>query len=441
MYGPASPEYNIKRMIVAVCRRWWDVGIELLYKEVVIRRADCLAFLLRTLVAPGSRVGRLITRMVISCIVPFEDDLIVFEESMKHVIANCPSLSNLVFDPSFPPLSQLTTDRIFRSLQIGDGTFNITHLDWGYSLLIGDLVRLLQHCPSLESLQFHLHDRHSDVQKVIGTTVLLPHLQELQLLRYDATNNAIEHFESKFAARWSMPQLQKFTYNNNGPSAFADITGFCQIHGSSLRCLHLGPDWREWIGTDTLQGILNQCPALEHLVLWVSGNLRTVSSLGHPKIVWIDAWVDLCRTRELETFLHTKPQGLPSLNRVRVFDNRLWRPFAINLPYLLPPANAILEDGLEYDYIDYNIKQEGNLVYRTDLTWSLFDGEGCTSDEGSDFDGDTDGDASDGDSTSADDDSSSSEEEGNTYESDVEEETPATDPELALASFLSILES
>jgi hypothetical protein len=378
--------------------------------------------------------------MVISCFVPFGDDLTVFEESMKHVIANCSSLSNLVFDPSFQ-LSQNKPwwRRVSRSLRIGDGALNIRHLNWGYNLLLDDLVSVLQYCPNLESLQFHLHDdHHSDFQKAISTNVLLPRLQELQLVRHNGSNPLIEHAESRLAARWLMPQLQRFTYNNNDFRGIVDMAGFCRIHGGSLRYLHLGPDWRKWVGKDALQGILDQCPALEHLVLWMSGNLHTVCSLVHPKIVWIDVWVvEMASTLKiLESFLQTRPQGLLSLDRVRVFDSRLWRSHATDLPSLLPPATAVLEDGFEYNYIGLNIKQQGNLVFRTDLTWNLFDGEGNSSDEGSDFHEDAGDDTSDGDtSDSDDDDNSSSGEESSTCESDVEER------EFALASFLSILES
>jgi hypothetical protein len=442
IYGPDTSEYTIMRAIVAVCRRWWDVGIELLYKEVIIRWADSLALLLRTLVAPGSHVGRLIKKMVISCFVPFGNDLTVFEESMKHVIANCSSLSNLILDPSFGLSQNAPYNSISRSLRIEDGVLNIRHLDWGHNLLLYDLVSVLQYCPNLESLRFHLHDdHHHDFQNAISTSVLLPRLQELQLVR-DSPNPLIEHAESRLTARWSMPQLQRFTYDNNDFPRFVnrlglvDIVGFCRIHGGSLRYLHLGPDLREWVGKDALQGILDQCPTLEHIVLWMSGNLHTVCSLVHPKIMWIDVWVEMVSTLKiLKNFLQIRPQGLLSLDRVRVFDNRLWRPHATDLPFLLHPATAVLEDGFEYNYIGLNITQKGNLVCRTDLTWNFLDGEADTSDDGSDFHEEASDDTSNGD-TSDDDDNSSFGEESSTSESDVEQ-----NPEFALASFLSILES
>jgi hypothetical protein len=62
-----------------------------------------------------------------------------------------------------------------------------------------------------------------------------------------------------------MPQLQRLT-------SFADVTLFCRTYGHSLQYFHLGPDWRSWSYT-TVQTILDECPLLEHLVLW---------NLDHP---------------------------------------------------------------------------------------------------------------------------------------------------------------
>jgi hypothetical protein len=388
--------------------------------------------------------------MVISCPVPFGNDLTVFEESMKHVIANCPYLSSLVFDPSFQRMSAM---RLGRSFPIGDGPLNIRRLEWGYNLLLGDLVSLLQYCLGLESLQFHLHDEDQpDFEKAIGTSVVLPHLQELQLVRHNPGHATIAVAESRLAAQWSMPQLQKFTYNSRDPcNNPVDIVGFCRIHGCSLRYLHLGPDWREWGHPTiaTLQDILNKCPALEHLVLWTSGNLRTVSSLIHRKIVWIDLWVCMHNNKELvKKFLRTKPCGLSSLDRVRVFDKGLWRPHATDLPSLLPPATAVLEDGFGYNYLDLGIKQKGNLVFRVDLPWDSFDGEVNASGDAGNSDSDdhtSDGDSNDDDDDDDDDDALWYEEECMDCEEDEAEMGYSgrfpMDPEFELASFLSILES
>jgi hypothetical protein len=86
-----------------------------------------------------------------------------------------------------------------------------------------------------------------------------------------------------------------------------------------------------------VQKIIDKCPILEHLVLWMSGDFDIIHSLSHPKIIWMDIWVELPPIlNSVETFSQTNASGLSSLRRMRVFDNRLWRPRGPDLPALLP---------------------------------------------------------------------------------------------------------
>jgi hypothetical protein len=117
-----------------------------------------------------------------------------------------------------------------------------------------------------------------------------------------------------------------------------------------------------------VQKIIDKCPILEHLVLWMSGDFDIFHSLSHPKIIWMDIWVELPPIlNSVETFSQTNASGLSSLRRMRVFDNRLWRPRGPDLPALLPPE-AAFENAFEYTYFGLNIQQTGHLVFQTDQT-------------------------------------------------------------------------
>jgi hypothetical protein len=153
---------------------------------------------------------------------------------------------------------------------------NITHLDWGYCLLLSDLISLLPQFPNLRSLHFYLrsYDRpdQPDVENVLSNLVVLPNLRELHFVRLDGPWGLDNYVDSRLAAQWSMPRLERFTYANTRCLGFANIVGFCQIHGGSLRYLHLGPNWRKWIRYNEVQDVIDECP-LEHFVVWMSGNL------------------------------------------------------------------------------------------------------------------------------------------------------------------------
>jgi hypothetical protein len=273
--------------------------------------------------------------------------------------------------------------------------------------LFSDLVSFVQHCPNIESLRFHLrscdlnglHDiekaldietlypESSDLVQALDIVLVSPNLRELRLVRSDVIGNSIDRLDLRLGAQWSMPQLQRFTYVNTNSLNFADIAGFCQIHGRSLRYLQLGPEWRHWNQDDTVQGILDECPLLEHLVLWMS-TLDAIYPLSHLNIMWVDMWVDMSiNMHNLETFTRAKPQNLSSLRRMRLFDRRLWRPYTPDLLTLLPPETATLEDGFEYKYSGCDIYQKDQFVLPEGLTILFAEGAGVEDeDEGSDFD-------------------------------------------------------
>jgi hypothetical protein len=188
-----SEEYQIKRFLVAVCRHWWHVGMELLYGNIIIRSVENFAAFHRTLVAPGSCAGRLVRKMMISCVVPFGDHLMMFEECMKRIIVHCPLIASLAVDLSFRPSSVDTRPwhppyqnlgLLLRTMHVSDVTLNITYLHWGCCLQLRDLVSMLQHCSKLKRLQFYPHtqdelERYDVEDYPDDTLVVLPNLQEL----------------------------------------------------------------------------------------------------------------------------------------------------------------------------------------------------------------------------------------------------------------------
>jgi len=284
-----------------------------------------------------------------------------------------------------------------RPLRISDGTLNITHLDWGYCVQLSDLVSLFPRCPNLTSLRFHLRSYDTldqpDLENALRNSVVLPNLVALHFVRSDGDwgppNRPETYVDTLLAAQWSMPRLERFTYGNTRSVGFANIVGFCQIHGGSLRYLHLGPDWRDWILNDSVQKIIDECPLLEHLVLWVSVDLDIIHSLQHPTLMWMDVWLKLPPIlKNVETFSQKPTPGIPCLRRMRIFDNGLWHERATDLPSLLPPEVAVERNGLEYAYFGQNIRQLGHLVFQIDQTISNVTFEPSSDDEGSDFDPD-----------------------------------------------------
>jgi hypothetical protein len=432
-----------------------------------VRSVDNLARLHRTLTTSGSDVGRLVKKLVVSCVVLFAD-LTPFEQCLRQIIASCPDLSHLVIHPSFHPVFinlrpwtplsfQEHTEVKLRSVCAFDKILNITRLDFGSSLLLSDLVSLLPFCLRLESLRFYLRNEdspgHPGSEEALNTSLELSNLRELLYIRSDSLvpMGANTYVDNTLGSRWSLPLLRRFTYVFMDGSAWADICGFCGFNGRFLRYLHLGPDWRSWIirfGTtvqESLQEIFDECPVLEHLVLWISGAPGILYSLSHTTIMWIDLWMEISKVMEdPHTIVQVNPPGLTSLRRIRVFDSRLCHPRSLDLPILLAPEIVPPTEGTDHTYMGLHIKQTEYLVFQMDSTVNYPIGDDDEELDGSDFDPDpiVPYDTSDVEDMSDDGDTSSSFSGG---DSDVEvggkigEWQP--NPELALAAFMSILQS
>jgi hypothetical protein len=109
--------------------------------------------------------------------------------------------------------------------------------------------------------------------------------------------------------------------------------------------------------------------------------------------MWMDIWLDLSAIiKNVETCSLARTPDMPFLRRTRIFDNRLWRSCATELPALLPPEAAAECDGFQYTYFGLNVMQLGHLVFQMDQTTNAIfeadDADDDGEDEGSDFDPD-----------------------------------------------------
>jgi hypothetical protein len=372
-------EYDIKRAVVGVNRLWYSAGIDLLYEDAFIRSVDNVARLHRTLASSGSDLRHLVKKLGVICVIPFDDDdLPAFDQCLKDIIAYCPFLSNLIIRPSFHSAAKTWDGRgeiALGRLRVFDGGIlsNITRLDWGCGLTMYCLLLLLPLCPNLESLRFYLepydsrkgYDSTPAARDVLTAPLVFNNLRELVYLRTDGLTHDLRDFPG---LEWSMPRLRRFTYS--GGLLHTSLPAYFKIYGQSLRYLHLGSHWTNWLYTlapnTTLQVILNECPLLEHFVLWAMGDLEMLSTLSHPKILWLDIWLDsyiMSRGNDFETVI---PPGLLSLRRTRFFDKNLCQPHALDLPILLDPEIDPPNDEIAHTYMDLNIRQKGRLVFHVD---------------------------------------------------------------------------
>src|ERR1700735_4081594 len=153
--GPNSPwclTMRTKRSIIAVCRRWWQVGTEMFYEEVVLRQFGQIPALVRTLEDPIVNIGILIKKIDIRCFVPIGYSSL-YESELRRLFDSCPRVTHVGFNVSASPVdpatSPLRTHCVFRYLALQSVISTLTHLQCGPMVSFANLVAGLQLCTSL----------------------------------------------------------------------------------------------------------------------------------------------------------------------------------------------------------------------------------------------------------------------------------------------------
>ncbi|KAJ7761089.1 hypothetical protein B0H16DRAFT_1531825 [Mycena metata] len=321
-----SIDLAAKLSIVAVCKDWHQVGTELLYEIVHLRRIGQLPAFVRAL-EEHVGLGDLVKRLDLSCMVS-RGCSTLFSCETRNLLHMCPRISHFGFIPAF------LVPAVACSLpNLGVG---ITKLEFsGVVDFFGVVFPLLvELCSGLQFLSFGLPPSREDLQDY--NELEFPLLQDLRLSTKSSDFSVF---------KWQMPSLRRlWLYPMLYPILDIPIARLLDAYGRSLTFLSL-PYIKP---VEPLQDILLKCPSLEHLVLHV-GNLE-IPACHHRRIRYIDCWESWgSRTLALTEFNLLKP-AFPTLRRFRYFDATfvdLWE-----LPVLYPPEEGAGADPSSNDIQD-----------------------------------------------------------------------------------------
>ncbi|KAJ7456713.1 hypothetical protein B0H11DRAFT_2065058 [Mycena galericulata] len=191
----------MKLVITQVSKVWNQIGVELLYESVSIRRLGQLKSLIWTLEAREG-LGPLVRSLDISCLVP-RGFCELHKSEVKRLFELCPRLNHFGFCPANDPLARLKPSEAQRLLP---GSQSITSLVFNgevdYSLII--LPALVQVCRNLRSLSLVLPGRKT-------ADHLLLHFDNLQslYLRINGRSGILP-------STWLMPRLQRVSLYGGG---------------------------------------------------------------------------------------------------------------------------------------------------------------------------------------------------------------------------------
>ncbi|KAF9235077.1 hypothetical protein BU15DRAFT_26793, partial [Melanogaster broomeanus] len=318
------------KYFVLVCRWWRDVGIDLLYRDVVIRRIGQIPALLRSLEA-NPMLGPMVRSLRVDCFVPRGYNL-VFEGGLNQIYAFCTQNTHLVLNHD--------TEGNFPDLPIIDGSIlsSIVDLEIGSGYPLPHMIPLLVQCTSLVCLTITFQGF------VSPDDIPATHFTCLEELHCTCASEG--NVLAVISTRWSLPGLRRLSVIHHANKiSDMDYYSFLRQHGKNLTCLSICA-WPLYHSDRlfrceymNIQRFLDLCPSLNHFA--VSDSYHE-PCLSHPTLEYIDIWNKLRNENTLASHASSCVEGcLPSLRKSRVLDSSfLTASGGARLPFLVPPDPA-----------------------------------------------------------------------------------------------------
>ncbi|KAH9888533.1 hypothetical protein C8Q73DRAFT_794281 [Cubamyces lactineus] len=370
MQGPRSgwmAALRTRKALVLTCKAFAGPATELLYEDIVLRRAGQIPALARTLdptrTPTAGTLSQLVRSIRIDSCVVWPAFVDVVREDIQSILERCTALGTFSFrchrnfgEPSWRPdcfqpewLCRMDTDGnitgflhppMLHALRILD--IAIPHCD--IPVWLG-LTAALSSAPKLVRLTLNLGEVLDDnaipFDKV--PTVRLDALEELQVVDVVFPSRSLGHY---ICHSWELPRLAALTVTD--PVTVEGPILWLRKYGTGLKYLH----WRDqWITDATiLQEASVCCPHLEHLV--IVGNTQT-PTIQYPALRFLDIWHEDRSISLLDAFRkYDTPSlkvGTPRLERIRVFVQPCLTPWSTrDWPRICHPSAVDGDAHLEW---------------------------------------------------------------------------------------------
>jgi len=328
---------RIQQGLTLVCKAWSGPAKELLYRDITIRTVNQLTLLEHTLLNDStSTLALMIKSLRLLCDVsPSQHH--VLDLSLTSLLCMCTRLRHLAFNPvlgdlSSHPLSTFTLD--LQTLPEAHRE-TLTRVELGVSVPLSYAIPELTRFPNLAILS-------CEVNLLTPTAHREPYMfSRLEDLRLEvSTTDAVTISDSyrSITSALELPALRKLSLTAVYATAH-DLrpcyAPFLEKHGRQLRYLAI---YGILFLIPAVEELIQHCPNVEHLVV---PRVRTLRTLAHPNVVWLDAWdyVTTWRRKEPKPRLDTF-KNMPRLRGMRIIDRIFFHIAGPAVPLIVPPHLA-----------------------------------------------------------------------------------------------------
>ncbi|OBZ65851.1 hypothetical protein A0H81_14091 [Grifola frondosa] len=340
-----------KKSFPLVCRGWFEVGMEILYEDIVLLRIGQIAALADTLETSCYCVSDLIKGLQLRCLSRHRHSLVKsIWKDVQYILDRCRRLKTFCswpYDSDFDPDWQsykvntwfLLSEKNRAGLALERRAAELRTLELfvrviSFEYCIRDtLPQLLNACANLVSLHLHFSSNMSLKTPHVPARVYLPMLEDLEF----CYNHAI-------ITAWDLPKLKRLTWN----AAFPLELQLLAKHGHRLMYLHLF--CYNNIHDGDIAEILTLCPVLEHLIIPWCRIERDTAIFASVKLSYLDLWVvwrddDPGHAMALHKSLLAPVRHFAQIENVRILDRYSLSSYTFSprLPLICHPA--LVEEG------------------------------------------------------------------------------------------------
>ncbi|KAK1225908.1 hypothetical protein PQX77_011103 [Marasmius sp. AFHP31] len=344
-----------KESLLLVCQRWYNVAVEVFYREVHLRSVLQTFKFIESLETFGNTSRQFLVKdLIIHAVAPpaEEPTSAGIVNIIRRIFHLCANLSRLSFFPIAPGWSG----------PIASSDIELNYSPVLPSALFPSNYCLRELCLGSDSAQTHYATSPITLSIVLihwKSSICLewPRLKWLRCRFYQNREGANHAQSVEFARSFKTPQLESLTLSwapyiaGSGalasPFPVSSLIPLVEVYRNRLRylCMHGFQDQFE--RGNGVASILKRAPKLEHLV--VDARLFNDPAPGvHPSLKYIDIWSgcsltgeDARRAESGGITLDIDENRFPSLKNIRVLDKALLSTAAhVDLPSMIPQGRA-----------------------------------------------------------------------------------------------------
>ncbi|CAL1716884.1 unnamed protein product [Somion occarium] len=311
-HGPLSPwcqAIRAKKALGLVCTYWHMVATPILYEDVVFRRVGQIPAFARTL-RSRPYVAQFVKGLTFSCEVPPPLDDVV-KASLMCILEQCSRIRSLSCLTPFVGWLQTNSRGLDILAQIPttflkDGSYATTNLVYLNDYLFNTLPDILpspiiiafSQMTSLSLTSRPMKRLNAPEMRAIPPTLRSLHFPRLKDLTLRTGGNGITGAYLTLITTWDLPQLERLTadFLYRDPSSLFSVqeAAFFQRFGKQLKVLDMDftPMWAVPPPDPNPGNILNLCPALEHIVLFLPDLFRVQDYMSSVRNnTFVDVWI------------------------------------------------------------------------------------------------------------------------------------------------------